>query len=93
MMYRQITFAERYTLGVLRRGGLSPAAIARTLGRHRSTILREVRRNSADSDGLRHPTRLQSDRCEAEPPAAKATRLSNPGGMLWAMTISVALQS
>src|SRR5436309_14174052 len=26
MLYRQITFAERYTLGVLRRGGLSPAA-------------------------------------------------------------------
>ena len=55
MMYRQITFAERYTLGVLRRGGLSPAAIARTLGRHRSTILREVRRNSAHSDGTYRP--------------------------------------
>src|SRR5258708_19125328 len=55
MMYRQITFAERYTLGVLRRGGLSPAAIARTLGRHRSTILREVRRNQACSDGAYRP--------------------------------------
>src|SRR5229473_1243546 len=51
MTYRQITFAERYTLGVLRRDGLSPAAIARTLGRHRSTILREVQRNHARSDG------------------------------------------
>jgi len=55
MMYRQITFAERYTLGVLRRGGLSPAAIARTLGRHRSTILREVQRNQACSDGAYRP--------------------------------------
>src|SRR5258708_5990391 len=55
MMYRQITFAERYTLGVLRRGGLSPAAIARTLGRHRSTILREVQRNQARSDGTYRP--------------------------------------
>ena len=55
MMYHQITCAERYTLGVLRRGGLSPAAIARTLGRHRSTILREVRRNSAHSDGPYRP--------------------------------------
>ncbi len=55
MMYRQITFAERYTLGVLRRGGLSPAAIARTLGRHRSTILREVQRNHARSDGTYRP--------------------------------------
>jgi len=55
MMYRQITFAERYTLGLLRRDGLSPAAIARTLGRHRSTILREVRRNRATSDGTYRP--------------------------------------
>ena len=55
MMYHQITFAERYTLGVLRRDGLSPAAIARTLGRHRSTILREVQRNQARSDGTYRP--------------------------------------
>ena len=55
MLYHQITFAERYTLGVLRRGGLSPAAIARTLGRHRSTILREVQRNQASSDGTYRP--------------------------------------
>ncbi len=55
MLYRQITFAERYTLGLLRRDGLSPAAIARTLGRHRSTILREVRRNRAASDGTYRP--------------------------------------
>lgn len=55
MMYRQITFAERYALGLLRRDGLSPAAIARTLGRHRSTILREVQRNQARSDGTYRP--------------------------------------
>jgi IS30 family transposase len=55
MMYRQITFAERYALGLLRRGGLSPAAIARTLGRHRSTVLREVQRNQARSDGTYRP--------------------------------------
>jgi IS30 family transposase len=55
MMYRQTTFAERYTLGLLRRDGRSPAAIARTLGRHRSTILREVRRNRARSDGTYRP--------------------------------------
>jgi IS30 family transposase len=55
MMYRQITFAERYTLGVLRRDGLSPAAIARVLGRHRSTIGREVRRNGTPRDGCYRP--------------------------------------
>src|SRR5213076_1660878 len=55
MTYRQITFAERYTLGLLRQGGLVPAAIARVLGRHRSTIGREVRRNRAHSDGTYRP--------------------------------------
>jgi IS30 family transposase len=55
MMYRQITFAERYTLGLLRRDGASPAAIARVLGRHRSSISREVRRNQAHSDGTYRP--------------------------------------
>jgi len=55
MLYRQITFEERYTVGLLRQQGLAPAAIARTLGRHRSTIGREVRRNRAHSDGTYRP--------------------------------------
>jgi IS30 family transposase len=55
MLYRQITFAERYTLSVLRQRGLSAAAIARVLGRHRSTIGREVERNRAHSDGTYRP--------------------------------------
>jgi IS30 family transposase len=55
MNYRQITYAERYTLGLLRRQGLSPAAVARVLGRHRSTIVREVRRNRTRHDGGYRP--------------------------------------
>ncbi len=55
MLYRQITFAERYTLGLLRQRGLTAAAIARMLGRHRSTIGREMRRNQAHSDGTYRP--------------------------------------
>ncbi len=55
MTYRQITHEERYTLGLLRRQGFSPAAIARILSRHRSTILREVQRNRAASDGTYRP--------------------------------------
>ncbi len=51
MSYAQITYAERYTLALLRQRGWRPAAIARALGRHRSTIGREVRRNRAHSDG------------------------------------------
>jgi len=55
MTYHQITFAERYTLGALRRRGCSAAAIARVLGRHRSTIGREVRRNGTAHDGWYRP--------------------------------------
>ncbi len=55
MSYHQITFEERYMLGLLRRHGLSPAAIARMLGRDRSTIVREVRRNRSTSDETYRP--------------------------------------
>ena len=55
MMYCQITYAERYTLGLLRQLRLSAAAIARVLGRHRSTIGREVRRNQSNSDATYRP--------------------------------------
>lgn len=55
MLYHQITSAERYTLGLLRRRGLRPATIARILGRHRSTIGRELRRNGTPRDGCYRP--------------------------------------
>src|SRR3989475_3223855 len=55
MTYHQITFEERYTLGLVRQRAPPPAAIARVLGHHRSTIGREVRRNRARSDGSYRP--------------------------------------
>jgi IS30 family transposase len=55
VIYRQITYEERYTIGLLRRQGLTPAAIARVLERHRSTVLREIRRNRSTSDGTYRP--------------------------------------
>ena len=53
--YHQITYEERYTLGLLRQEGLCAAAIARILGRHRSTIGRELRRNRTRHDGAYRP--------------------------------------
>jgi len=51
MSYHQITSEERYRLSALRRQGLGNAQIARALGRHRSTVWREVRRNAHPTDG------------------------------------------
>jgi IS30 family transposase len=55
-MYRQITPGERYTLSALRRQGFSQAAIARDMGKHPSTISRELKRNSARLDGFYRPS-------------------------------------
>jgi IS30 family transposase len=57
MTYRQITSEERYTIATLRREGFNAAEIARRLGRHRSTISREVRRNSSRWDGSYRPSK------------------------------------
>src|SRR5438876_1918403 len=53
MRYHQITPEETYTLATLRKQtpALSNAAMAALLGRNRSTILREFRRNSGRYDG------------------------------------------
>ena len=52
--YDQLTSGERYELSALRKQGLRPAAIARALGRHRSTICREIERNCR-RDGAYRP--------------------------------------
>ena len=51
MTYRQITSEQRYMLGALRVQGFCPAHIARVLGCHRSTVGREIARNSTPWDG------------------------------------------
>ena len=55
MMYHQITREERYTIWALRGQEKSVIEIARALGRHRSTIHREVRRNCGRADGFYRP--------------------------------------
>jgi IS30 family transposase len=51
MTYHQLTSEERYMLAALRRQGCNQSEIARSLGRHRSTVCREVRRNGTRADG------------------------------------------
>lgn len=61
MRYHQITPAERYTLATLLKQvpALSIAQIAHLMGRHRSTIARELARNSSRYDGSYRPFRAQ----------------------------------
>lgn len=59
MKYHQITQGERYRISALRQEGLCPAAIARRLGRHRSTISREYARNGSRWDNGYRPSRAQ----------------------------------
>lgn len=53
MRYHQLTSEERYALSTLRKQGRSLAEIARALGRHRSTIGRELQRNARKDGGYR----------------------------------------
>lgn len=59
-MYHQLTEEERYTVGLLKRQGHSMRSIARFLGRHPSTIIREIRRNCCHTnDGAYRPSKAQ----------------------------------
>ena len=49
MKYRQLTQDERYMIGQLRRQGCGPSAIAGLMGRDRSTIWRELKRNMIET--------------------------------------------
>ena len=63
MRYRQITLTERYTLATLRKQvpALSVAEIARLMGRHRSTIGRELARNSSRRDHIYRTRHAQDE--------------------------------
>lgn len=63
MHYHQITPAERYTLATLRKQvpALTVAEIARLMGRHRSTIWRELTRNGSRRDGFYRTRHAQDE--------------------------------
>ena len=51
MKYQQLTIEDRYTLSALRMQDYSVAKIAEAIGRHRSTIYRELNRNRNKRSG------------------------------------------
>lgn len=54
--YLQLSAEERYALAAMRARNHSVTETAAELGRHRSTIYREVKRNDAKHDGAFRPT-------------------------------------
>ena len=50
MTYRQLTLEDRIVISTLRKEGLNSSQIAQRMGRHRSTISREVTRNRRPAD-------------------------------------------
>ena len=61
MSYTEITAEEGCALAVLRKHGCTQAEIARALGRHPSTVSRELRRNVWRLNGRAYvPSRAQS---------------------------------
>lgn len=52
MKYTQLTSEERYMVAQLKWQGFSQSHIAQILGRHRSTICRELKRNATTHDGI-----------------------------------------
>lgn len=57
--YHQITEQERYLISHLRKQGFIPSEIARQTGRHRSTILRECKRNGKKDGRVYRPSIAQ----------------------------------
>lgn len=59
-IYRQLTLEDRIRIGELRLQGFSVARIAESLGRHRSTIYRELQRNCCHvTDGAYRPSKAE----------------------------------
>lgn len=60
MKYRQLTSHDRYILGALKTQGMTVQQIAQILGFHRSTIYRELERNSCHlTDGAYRPSKAE----------------------------------
>ena len=59
MTYCQLTPGERYMLAALRKQGFNQSQVAVALGRHRSTISRELSRNRCQLDGRYRVSKAQ----------------------------------
>jgi transposase, IS30 family len=78
--FQQLTAEERVALAALKLQGLSLRQIAQQLGRHPSTMSRELRRNASDAGYVSaHAVRVHLARRRA----ARPPRRMDPDGPLW----------
>ncbi len=59
MKYHQLSSEERYMLAAFRKQELNQSEMARELGRHRSTVCREFRRNWSRADAHYRPSKAR----------------------------------
>jgi len=78
--YRHLTDAERCRIHAPRKSGLSDAAIARQLGQDRTTVWREVRRNSRKR-GYRHGQAQGKAEARLQLPRPDALETEKANGM------------
>ncbi len=82
MKYRQLTENERYTLSTLRKQGFNQSQIAKMLGRHRSTISREIHRNSCTIDKAYRPSKAQRRTRSRRSKSRRNQRITNEQFMI-----------
>jgi transposase, IS30 family len=82
--YHQLTSEERYALAVLKRQGCTKAVMARVLGRHPSTIGRELRRN--ERSGGAYVAFVAEQMCRARRSRSRRNRRFGPED--WALVVS-----
>ena len=76
MSYRHLTREQRYTISLLKTQGASPANIAQTLGYHRSTIDRELKRNATPTGSYSFTKAHRQARIRASQASCRQTRIA-----------------
>ena len=80
MKYTHLTREERHTISTMNRKGDSPATIASALGRSRSSIYRELKRNATDLGGYQY---LHADRLAQQRSKSASCRSSRCSPKSW----------
>ncbi len=76
MKYTHLTRVERHTISTMKRKGDSPAIIASALGRARSSITRELKRNATEFGGYQYAHADHSAQQRSQSASCRSPRCS-----------------